>query len=140
MGIVWDPDLSIGVHEIDLQHQELFRQVDQLLQAMERGKGREVIAKLLAFLSQYVAEHFHAEQELMIRHGYPNYRHHKTQHDDFVSGLLELLDEFERTGPTISLTLKVNRLVYPWLRLHIGTFDRAIGEFLGTRRMAQASR
>ena len=134
MGIVWDPKLAVGVRVIDEQHQELFRQVNALLQAMEQGKGREVIANLLAYLKSYVVEHFGAEQKLMTQHRYPEQVAHEEQHDGFVRTFLELSSEFEKTGPTITLALKVNTLVCPWLRLHVGTSDRKLGQFLNARR------
>lgn len=34
MRFVWTPDLSIGVESIDVQHQELFQQVNALLVAL----------------------------------------------------------------------------------------------------------
>lgn len=130
MGISWDQNLSVGISMIDLQHQELFRRVNALLEAMSRGKGRGSIATLLGFLKEYVVEHFAAEQEIMRRHGYPGFAAHQREHDGFVTSLLELLALFEKDGPTVTLAIKLNGFVCSWLRQHIATTDRTLGEFM----------
>ena len=49
MLLQWTTALSVGVDEIDAQHQELFRRVDRLLDAMARNDRSEA-ARLLEFL------------------------------------------------------------------------------------------
>jgi hemerythrin-like metal-binding protein len=132
--IRWDRTLSIGIPAVDEQHQELFRQVSSLVETMEQGKGRAVTGRLVGFLSEYVVEHFGAEQDLMKQHDYPELAAHRAQHDEFMSTLRLISEELERTGPTIVLAIKLNRLVCPWLRLHIGTADRALGRFMAEVR------
>ncbi|MHB9035807.1 MAG: hemerythrin domain-containing protein, partial [Armatimonadota bacterium] len=58
MAVQWTPDLAVGVREIDDQHRELFKRVNDLLEAMSKGKGRDEIAKVVAFLGNYVVTHF----------------------------------------------------------------------------------
>ena len=138
MAMTWDPKLSVGVRTIDDQHKELFRRVNALLQAMEQGKGQDVLAELLGFLKQYVVEHFAAEQKLMARYRYPDAAAHEAQHERFVGDFLNLLAAFEKGGATLSLSLKLNTAVCAWLRQHIGSTDRALGQFLRAQGAAAA--
>ena len=130
MGIEWDPKLAVGVKLIDGQHQELFRRVNALLAAMEENRGREQVGKLLDFLKQYTVDHFGAEAKLMAQFRYPQAADHVAQHLDFVKTFLELHAEFVKTGPTAALTVKLNRTVCSWLRQHIGSTDKQLGQFL----------
>jgi hemerythrin len=129
MAIEWDPKLSVGVSTIDLQHQELFRRVNALLDAMQRGAGKEVVAGTVTFLKQYVVEHFAAEQALMVTHHYPGYAAHERQHEEFVAQFLELAAEADK-GISSPLILKLNQFLCGWLRQHIGNTDKALGRFL----------
>ncbi len=130
MGIQWDRTLSVGVKMIDEQHQELFRRVNTLLDAMMKGQGKPEIEKLLQFLSGYVVEHFGAEEKLMAQYKYPGLPVHKQQHVDFVKKLGELKGEFDKHGATGDVSITLNRFVGTWLRDHIGSQDTALGKFL----------
>lgn len=136
--VTWDPKLAVGVRLIDRQHQELFRQVDRLLGAMEARRGRDEVARILAFLQQYVVDHFAAEERLMAAHRYPQAAGHRQQHGDFVKALLALGSEFEEAGPTTSVAVNLNRVVCGWLRQHIGTADLSLGRFLASQGQADA--
>ncbi len=130
MGIQWDRTLSVGVKLIDEQHQELFRRVNTLLEAMMKGQGKPEIEKLLQFLASYVVEHFGAEEKLMAQYKYPGVAAHKQQHVDFVKQFGELKAKFDQVGATGDVTITLNRFVGTWLRDHIGSQDTALGKFL----------
>jgi len=138
MAIKWDKSLAVGVQLIDEQHQELFRRVNALLEAMLAAKGKDEIGKLLAFLKDYVVEHFGAEQALMLKHRYPAFAQHKAQHDDFVKTFLEVASEFEKKGATGGIAIKLNSFLGAWLRDHIGSTDMALGKFLMANKAAVA--
>lgn len=130
MAITWDPQLTVGFAEIDEQHQEIFRRVDVLVANMRRGQSPEELAKLVAFLGEYVHEHFGAEEGLMLMYRYPLIGPHRAQHRAFVQTFVELKGEFERGGATEAFTEKLSGALQRWLREHIGTSDRALGKFL----------
>lgn len=139
MAIQWDKTLAVGVKIIDEQHQELFRRVNSLLEAMMQAKGKEEVGKLLSFLKDYVVEHFGAEQALMVQYRYPELAKHKVQHDAFVKTFLEVHSEFEQKGPSAGMAIKLNSFVGAWLRDHIGTTDRALGQFLRSVKASVAA-
>jgi hemerythrin len=130
MALTWDKSLAVGVKSIDTQHQELFRQVNALLEAMMKGQGKPEIEKLLGFLAGYVVDHFAGEEKLMAQYKYPAAAAHKQQHVDFVKKFGELKGEFDKHGATSDVTITLNRFVCGWLREHIGTTDTALGKFL----------
>jgi len=139
MKVAWDPRLAVGVHLIDSQHRELFRQVNGLLQAMEQNRGREEVGRILGFLERYAASHFAAEERLMARHAYPQGAAHGQRHVDFAKVLAGLKGELERSGPTAEMAVKLNHTVCGWLREHIGVTDRQLGQFLASRGLSGAT-
>lgn len=130
MAIVWTTKLAVGVPHIDDEHQELFRRVNALLDAMAASRAKQEILPLLDFLSDYVGTHFGGEQRLMAAHRYPGAAAHVSQHTYFVGEYQALASEVNRGGPTALLTIKLNKLLCDWLREHVGTTDRKLGEFL----------
>ena len=65
MAIEWSDNLSTGVAEIDNQHKELFRRINDLFDACNQGKGKSEVAGVMEFLESYVVEHFGKEENYM---------------------------------------------------------------------------
>ncbi|HEY7725853.1 MAG TPA: bacteriohemerythrin [Anaeromyxobacteraceae bacterium] len=130
MAIEWDAGLATGVQEIDDQHQELFRRLDALLQAIRGGGSREEVARTLAYLVDHVDRHFAAEEALMAGRAIPALEEHRREHQAFSAQLEVLREEHGRVGPTARLVLRVNTELTAWLRSHIFRTDRALADWL----------
>jgi hemerythrin len=138
MAIQWDKSLAVGVKLVDAQHQELFRMVDGLMEALVKGQPKAELEKLLAFLGTYVVQHFGTEEKLMAQYRYPEAAAHKQQHADFVKTFMTVKAEFDKTGATAPVSIAVNKVVCTWLREHIGRSDVALGKFLRTAGAKEA--
>ncbi len=134
MPIAWTVDLATGVDEIDDQHKELFRRIDNLLEACKQGKGKKEVEGVIAFLEDYVIQHFSEEERHMNERAYPEYGRHKVQHIEFMDNLRKLKDQFETEGPGVHVVLTTNRMVIDWLTNHIRKEDKALGSFLRSRK------
>ena len=130
MAIVWTEDLAVGVKEIDEQHQELFRRIDQLLAASQQGKGREVVGQTVKFLEQYVVTHFHNEDIIMTKSNYPERLKHLEEHRQFISNFQDLKQRIENEGINVNTIILTNRVVVKWLTNHIMMVDKALGQYL----------
>jgi hemerythrin-like metal-binding protein len=130
VAIAWDPALLVGIPEIDQAHQELFRRLDALHEAIRGGRSREEVGRTLTFLHDYALQHFSAEQALMAERAYPGAADHRAEHEAFVGELEALEAEYRRDGPTASLIIRVNTQLTGWLRSHIYRTDRALVAFL----------
>lgn len=130
MTVKWTQDLSVGYPEIDNQHIELFVRINNLLEAMTKGRGKEEIGKTIAFLEEYVVEHFGVEQRYMQKLAYPDHLDHKEQHRRFVNEFAALKNQFETEGASSVLVINIQRKVVDWLREHIGKVDKSLGAFL----------
>lgn len=130
MAIQWTDDLATGVAEIDNQHKELFKRIDQLFRARNQAKGRLEIGKTIVFLEKYVDTHFAAEEKNMVKRHYPDYAAHKAQHAYFRNNLLNIKRQIDEEGPGVHIIILTNRMVIDWLRDHIRKLDRAFGGYL----------
>ena len=126
MPIEWTKDLATGVEAIDEQHKELFRRINLLLDACRRGEGAEHVVSTLAFLTQYVVEHFQSEEDLMRRAAYRGYAEHAAMHREFRKRVESFASDLALTGVTIITVITVNRMIVDWLNDHIRTVDRAM--------------
>lgn len=131
--LTWDPSLAIDVPEIDDQHRTLFAEVNRFDAAVRAGIQGAEIRQLFAFLGRYAQEHFEAEERLMREAGYPRLASHALEHAEFRRRLATLLPHWESEGESIALLMAVSGFLARWLRDHVATSDRAIGEYLRTR-------
>jgi len=130
MAFTWTQDLSVGVKEIDAQHRELFERINSLLEAMSQGKGKGEVSPLLAFLEDYVIEHFRTEEGYMVRHGYPDYRAHRELHKGFNKDMRDFKQDLETKGLSSVLVISFQRHICDWWREHVAKKDRAFGNYL----------
>jgi hemerythrin len=133
MPLQWTQVLSVGIPEIDAQHQELFRRVDRLLEATLAGDHREAGATL-AFLGEYALTHFSTEERFMREVGYPGLARHREEHEFFVADLRSLDRDLAGGGATPELVARLNRQVGDWLRGHVCVTDMAMGRFASRAR------
>ena len=130
MAIQWTQALAVGIDEIDRQHKTLFQKVNDLIEACNRGQGKDKVAETIKFLGDYVVIHFQDEEKLMQKHSFSDYVQHKGLHDAFINRFQELNEQLEKEGPGLGLVLKTNQLVVDWLINHISKKDKAFGQFL----------
>lgn len=130
MEIQWTQDLSVGVAEVDQQHQELFNRINTLLIACKQGKGRDHLTEIIDFLGEYTVKHFETEKKLMSDHDYPEMDSHIAQHEIFIENFSMLKQKLEQDGPGGHIVIETNRVVITWLNSHIRNVDQNLGAFL----------
>lgn len=130
MAIQWNSSLATGVAEIDNQHQELIKRINNLLDAMHEGNGKETIEKVISFLDEYVIIHFGTEEKYMAQYNYPEYSSHKEQHQSFIAYFNDLKKELVRVGPTSVLVIQAQRKLSEWWENHISMIDKELGGYL----------
>jgi len=126
----WTEKLSVGVETIDSQHRELFAAINSLLRGNGGGALPEEIPRIVAFLEDYVTNHFGMEEIYMRRLSYPGFPHHKGEHVSFINDFYDLRDAFDAEGASGELADRMGRFCGDWLVNHIGKVDKALGAFL----------
>ncbi len=129
-GTGWTPALAVGHEEIDSQHQELFRRVASLVEAMTSGGTRAEIAGLFDFLGRYAVEHFAAEERLMVETAFPGYNVHRAAHERFIRDYESLRKLHDESGAAVAVAIKTRTWLAQWLTHHIGSTDQLLGRYL----------
>ena len=120
--IVWNDDLKIGLDEIDNQHHELVKLLNQLNEAIRSNQGSAVANRVLDELHDYTRIHFAVEESIMRMLDYPDYIEHKAKHEKLENELLGLSLKFREEGKAISFELL--HFLKNWLTKHIQESDR----------------
>jgi len=126
----WTPALALGHQQIDGQHQELFRRVAALVEAMAAGGDRTVVSRLFDFLGTYAADHFAAEERLMVESDFPGYTVHRAAHERFIRDYQDLRKLHEDGRASAAVTIKAHTWLSEWLRNHIGKTDLLLARHL----------
>lgn len=127
----WSPDLSVNIKEIDAQHKKLIDILNLLHDSMRTGRGKDVMGKVLKDLTDYTVYHFNTEERLFEKHGYPEYRMHKRQHDDLTEQVVEIKKKFE--AGQVAITVELMTFLKNWLNDHIRQSDKKYGAFLNSK-------
>jgi hemerythrin len=125
--IVWNDNLSIHIGEIDRQHQQLVKLVNELNDAMRQGKGKDVLSKTLSGLITYTATHFGTEERYFNQFEYPATADHKKEHRAFVAKVSNFKEKFE--GGRVGLSIEIMNFLSDWLIKHIQGIDKQYAPF-----------
>jgi hemerythrin-like metal-binding protein len=82
--VQWSEKFSVGVKELDEQHQQLIKLLNLLISTQGTANTRsETISDTLMAMTRYAQAHFQAEESLMEAYDYPGLEEQKIQHRDF---------------------------------------------------------
>ncbi|RME35168.1 MAG: hemerythrin-like metal-binding protein [Gammaproteobacteria bacterium] len=118
--IRWKPEYSVGVPDVDHEHQELIREINQLHGQLEEN-DRGSVAEALGQIYNLVAAHFALEERVMQMNDYPGYEAHKEDHERLLDEIADLMDEAEMGGEYDPEEL--SRRLDAWFGKHFSTFD-----------------
>ncbi|MFT5171791.1 MAG: hemerythrin-like metal-binding protein [Candidatus Marinamargulisbacteria bacterium] len=126
MVMKWSSNLSVGNEEIDNQHQELFQLVSMLDHAINTHNPTE-LESIISFLENYVVTHFAEEELLMTTNDYPEYDHHKSEHEKFKTFVSDLRADYTDQKSNTHVIFKIRQFIDKLVR-HIVTVDIGIAD------------
>jgi hemerythrin len=106
MAFVWNEDLATGIEKVDNQHKEIFKQLNLLLDAMDKGT------------------HFSEEENYMVEHSYEGFHAQRAEHSQFIHDFYRLKKELLQCGTTLHLVVKTEQTLGNWLMNHIKVEDK----------------
>jgi hemerythrin len=129
--IEWESRFSVGVKQIDAEHQKLVGIINELHDAMSRGQGKDVLERIFKDLTEYTQTHFANEEALMQKTGYPDLENHRLQHVD----LIRQIDELQAKAKTGSALVSINVLNFlrGWLTDHMLDSDHRYQAHLNSK-------
>lgn len=129
--LTWDDSLSVGVPEMDGEHQVLVGLYNDAARAFASGCGIADKRKLLNELDTYAFYHFGMEEALMRVCRYPRAKEHGGEHANFRRELAALKTELD-AQPDGDGAFEEHALsfVRTWISRHIQGSDKALGAYL----------
>ncbi len=88
--IIWTEKYSVGVKELDAQHQKIIALINRLVDYMEEGKDENSISYVVNEMHTYIIEHFSTEERLLARIKYPALKEQKESHNQFIKNFSNL--------------------------------------------------
>jgi hemerythrin len=129
--IKWDDSYSVHVNQIDDQHKQLFKLLNDLHDAMTVGKSKQVLDSIFDELVAYTQYHFSAEEKLMRDNGYPKLTEHMKFHDGFTTEILRFQKEV-KTGK-IGISIQIRDFLKDWLIKHVMGEDQKYTSFFNQK-------
>ncbi len=118
--VQWNDSFSVGVNEVDHQHQKLFSIVNELIEGKNSHMEKEIIEKVLKDLADYTVYHFSTEEKFFKMH--PGFRKHRKIHHNFVDKVSHFISEFNRGNAKLSS--EILHFLINWLKAHILDMDK----------------
>ena len=88
--VIWSEKFSVGVRELDQQHQQLLQLLNRLISTQGTiSVHPEMISEVLMEMTRYAQMHFKTEEKLMEIYGYPGLKKQKVQHRNFRKKTVE---------------------------------------------------
>jgi hemerythrin-like metal-binding protein len=83
--------MSVGVPELDDQHQQLLSIINELIDHQHETIHSETVSSSFGKLVAYTKQHFALEEDWMRQNGYPRLHEHRAQHVQFTENLVDMM-------------------------------------------------
>jgi hemerythrin len=137
----WRSEYRLGRADLDEVHHSIFEQILALAEVLRRDSVAAA-ERSVDNLVETTLQHFAAEEELMICHGYTSsaYMEHCQQHRKFREFLGLLAQDIREDKVTaLRLAFRCQFLLLDWFVSHISIVDRHLERFLVTNPALQAA-
>lgn len=130
----WNKKHEVFVPELDAEHRNVFRIVEELRTAVEAPGTGERVQALLSELLSDMDEHFRHEERLMREARYPSFEWHRQQHETARKRVKEFGRQQPEGNPEALSTLL--DFLCNWLREHTSLTDRMMCAYVRNYRRA----
>jgi len=122
MPLPWEKSYSVGIQEIDGQHQKFIGILNSLYQALESLRPQKELGAILSELIAYATLHFQTEERYFDLFNYSGSTEHKERHRELAEKLLTLQKEYASGKKDITNDLV--DFLENWLVDHLATQDQ----------------
>jgi hemerythrin len=127
----WQSEYSVGVKEIDDQHQSLLDTINTLLVEQRVRYDAAKFSPALYSLIHYAYTHFATEERYLLQVHFPDLKQHVLEHIDFIMKTLSLALKVESSRDESRTELL--RYLKEWYSSHVLGTDRKYIPFLASK-------
>ena len=124
----WNSSFLVNIKEIDEQHENLFKIINNLHRSLKMGEGEAFTKPILYSLLKEVIIHFQTEEKWMKKYEYPELQKHYQAHQVYISEIKGFSIKNEKRTPLLARNLLLS--LGGWYRVHITEYDKKFGKFL----------
>ncbi|MBN1182981.1 MAG: bacteriohemerythrin [Bacteroidales bacterium] len=120
--VEWNKNFTLGIQEIDDQHQNLFGIINNLYNAVNEHKPQKQLHALLKELLDYTQYHFGTEEKYFDEFGFKESGKHINEHQSYTKKLTKLVKDVGSKKSKVSFDMM--NFIGEWIEEHIENFDK----------------
>ncbi len=124
--IEWRKEFETGIADVDHEHRELIDLINALHVQIEANASKTQIQEFLGEVFARISAHFALEETIMRKYGYDEYAGHKTEHEELLDQLRDIMDETEA-----DYSGALSGVVRDWFVNHFKSKDARLHSKLG---------
>jgi hemerythrin-like metal-binding protein len=82
--IIWTEKYSVGVPELDAQHQKIIALINKLNECVRGERELHAVSYVMNEMHSYIIDHFGYEEKLLAKIHYPHLDEQKVSHNAFI--------------------------------------------------------
>jgi hemerythrin len=125
----WNDKMSVGVEEMDGDHQELIALLNEIDASVAADQSRDATNEIIDRLMKSVKAHFDREQDLLEKSGFAGAAAHHREHDEMLRTARDWQAHFKDASFS-KLSLEAVSGFQSWLDNHIQGADMLYGPHL----------
>ncbi|MGD1046347.1 MAG: bacteriohemerythrin [Bacteroidota bacterium] len=131
--IKWQDEYSVGVKELDEQHQNMLNIINTLLAEQQNEYDADKLSETISSLIHHAYVHFAAEEKYLVQTNFPDIKIHVLEHVGFIMKTLEL--SLKVKEGTKDNRLELLRYLKGWYSSHVLGIDRLYIPFLKANKI-----
>ena len=128
----WRDDFRIGIAEVDHEHQELIRLINELHATLGADRSQARVEEFLGEIFARISAHFALEEKDMQSRRYAQFGDHKADHERLLDDIRDIMDEHSDHGVLDEAAFSAR--LATWFGVHFKTHDARLHGFLQSLR------
>ncbi len=120
--LVWKDEYSVGIKEIDNQHQVLFEIINQLIETINTTPSAEEVTKIIDNILKYKIAHFATEEKYFHQFNFEGTAEHEAAHRLFDQSVSKLREDYR--DDVVGLAFALVDFLEDWLIGHLMGADK----------------
>jgi hemerythrin-like metal-binding protein len=130
MRFSWDQTYSVGIKEIDKQHQQFFKICQQIYQLVDNRDLPDHLLKIVTELGNYSQYHLSVEESYFRQFQYPQSQPHVDSHNEYRTKINHLLQQARQTDVDYyQICQSIAEFAQNWLAQHIKVMDKQYSSY-----------
>ena len=117
---------------IDEGHDKLLEVYNHVKTLKSKEASKNDLAEVFFALSYFFEDHLIKEELFLKSKGYPNFENHKACHANFIKGIENLKDNYDKDIKCTLMELDI--FIASWINTHTQNYTKEVVEFLNRKK------